>query len=139
MSTSLTKICLCFAGIFVAGSLFAGPMPAEKNVTPMAPVPECTWTGFYIGGNVGITEFYARVTDDNDFENFDVTRTFDTGAFIGGAQIGYNYQWNQLVFGVEADASGSTAEIRKDNCYENDCSEAYSEGFHENLRVDFLA
>ena len=129
MKLSLTKLFLSIAAVFVASSLVAGPMPSEKNMAPIAPAPECTWTGFYIGLNVGATDYYARVTDEGDF--YDIfTRDRDTGAFTGGGQIGYNYQWNQLVFGVEADASGSTAEIEK----------YYDFGdWHSYAKVDFMA
>src|SRR2546423_9729535 len=105
MRTSLTKICLSIAGNFVAGSLVAGPVPMDKNVTPMAPVPECNWTGFYVGVNVGITELHSSFTDVNNWENR-ADNSYYTPAFIGGGQVGYNYQWQDLVFGIEADFLG---------------------------------
>jgi len=127
---TLTKYFLlaAAAAIALAASSFAGPVTAEKNVTPMAPAPECTWTGFYIGLNAGVTEYYARVTDDDDF--YDIfTRDRDTGAFIGGGQAGYNFQWDQLVFGIEGDASGSTAKVAK----------TYDFGdWHDYGKVDFM-
>jgi len=135
---TFTKLVLSITAalVFVASS-FAGGYPQEKGIAPMQPAPACDWSGLYIGGNVGITEFYTRITDDNEFETFRTTSTADTGAFIGGAQIGYNYQLGQLVVGVELDASGSTAEIKKDPCVDNDCSPS-GEGFHNTSRVDFL-
>lgn len=122
--------------VAIAGSALAGGF-SEKNIAPQV-APACDWSGLYIGGNVGVTEFYTRITDDNEFETFRTASTADTGAFIGGAQIGYNHQLGQLVVGVELDASGSTAEIKKDPCVENDCSPS-GEGFHNISRVDFLA
>jgi outer membrane immunogenic protein len=116
MMNSLTKFLLVsvavVGAILVVGSSFAGPMSAEKNVTPMAPAPACDWSGFYIGLNAGVTNYTLRITDVDDWDSFS-TREYDTGAFIGGGQVGYNLQFGQLVLGVEADASGSTAKISK--------------------------
>src|SRR5437867_8795398 len=118
MRTSLTTTYLSLAGIFVAGSLFAGPMPAEKNVTPIAPAPECTWTGFYIGINAGVGQLDSTFTDRNDWDDsWSGTRKWTETAFVGGGQVGYNYQWQDLVFGIEADFSGSTADITRDSLY----------------------
>jgi outer membrane immunogenic protein len=129
MKTSLTKCFLAFCALALAIPALAGPLPQEKNISPIAPAPECTWTGFYIGLNVGATDYYSRITDEGDFFTGS-TWDRDTGAFIGGGQIGYNYQWNQLVFGVEADASGSTAEIEK----------YYDYGYWRNYgSVDFMS
>ncbi len=142
MRTSLTKICLSLAGIFVAGSLFAGPMPAEKNVTPMAPVPECNWTGFYIGINAGVGQLDSGFTDRSDWESY-ATRQFTETAFVGGGQIGFNYQWQDLVLGIEADASGSTADIKRhstDYYPENNAEyPPYAEGYVDRAQIDFMA
>jgi len=88
-----------------------------KQVAP-APAPTCdfTWTGFYIGGNAG----YGWGNADTDFRPLPDPVTFgslepttlspDPGGFIGGGQIGYNYQWNWLVLGAETDFQGSDIE-----------------------------
>jgi len=43
------------------------------------------------------------------FSTENILSTFDTGArgYIGGAQIGYNYQTNKIVWGIEADFQGA--------------------------------
>ncbi len=110
MRASLTKICLSLAGIFVAGSLFAGPVPMDKSVVPVQPA--CDWTGFYIGVNAGVGQLDSTFTDRNDWYDY-ATQKFTETAFVGGGQIGYNYQWQDLVFGIEADFSGSTADIKR--------------------------
>jgi len=71
-------------------------------------VPMYNWTGFYIGLNAG----YSWGRQENDLV---VTATGATlfsnsdhlNGFIGGGQIGYNWQVNQWVFGLEADFQGS--------------------------------
>ncbi len=74
------------------------------------------WSGFYFGGNIG-----AAVADPGNaltignvsyFANaalpgVNATGTFSdsSSGFIGGPQIGYNYQIGNALFGVEADFS----------------------------------
>src|SRR5712691_3380684 len=94
--TTVTGLAICFAG---------PERFSSKEVTPMAPAPACDWTGFYIGVNAGITEYQARFTDQDYYWN-GATTTYEKPAFIGGGQVGYNYQWRDLVFGIEADFSG---------------------------------
>ena len=137
MKISLTKICFSLAGIFIAGSLFAGPVPMDKNVTPMAPEPECTWTGLYIGINVGAGQLDSTFTDRNDYFGYE-TREFTETAFVGGGQAGYNYQWQDLVFGIEADFSGSTADIKRDNFYNEYFNEGYVYGPVDKAQIDFM-
>ena len=110
------------ASAALALSVVAGPepMPSGKEMKQVAPAPpECdyTWTGFYIGGNAG----YGWGNADTHFDPLPDAATFfdlapqslnpDPEGFIGGGQIGYNWQWNKwLVLGVETDFQGSDME-----------------------------
>jgi outer membrane immunogenic protein len=75
---------------------------AVKAPPPPIMVPLFTWTGFYLGGNLGAAWGQRSVTDvfGNTF-----TRTSD-GRFIGGGQLGYNWQTGNFVLGVEGDIDG---------------------------------
>jgi len=64
----------------------------------LAPVPVYNWTGFYVGVNAG----YSWGQQDNSISGTAVG-TNKVNGFIGGGQIGYNWQVNQIVFGLEAD------------------------------------
>ena len=112
------------AGFTVAAS--AADLPRRAAPPVFAPVPVFTWTGFYAGFNAG----YGFNTQDNRaatvvavpgtaalFTNAAGTAfapgvlAFGNGAsndgFVGGGQIGYNYQFTPgsgVVIGVEADA-----------------------------------
>lgn len=114
--------CLAFA---VCGSIalslpaFGGPEPLSsgkemKEVAP-APVPECTWTGFYIGLNVGGQWGHS---EDKDFDYnfgpppFEKPWGYDESGVIAGGQIGYNFQWNWIVLGIEADGGFMNLEGR---------------------------
>ncbi len=91
----------------------------DKQMTAAVAAPECNWTGFYIGGNAGV-----------NFNEFDLSETLDSInqptqdqgpvvfqdeaengrdelEFIGGWQIGYNFQWKRWVFGIEGDFQGA--------------------------------
>jgi outer membrane immunogenic protein len=56
--------------------------------------PAFTWTGFYVGGNVG--GIWGKFTDAGSFINS------KTGVTAGGT-VGYNYQIGQIVVGLEGD------------------------------------
>jgi outer membrane immunogenic protein len=62
------------------------PRKAPSYVPPLAP-PPISWTGCYIGGNVG--GVFTRV--EADFNIGTINR--DNSGFTGGGQIGCDYQW----------------------------------------------
>ena len=76
---------------------------AEKMIpvkAPPAPMPPpFTWTGFYIGGNFGVA--WAHHDFHDTFFNSSFVDGTGNGHFIGGGQVGLNYQVNQFVWGVE--------------------------------------
>jgi len=125
----------------VAIPVFAGPMPmAEKNVAPMA--PSCDWTGLYIGVHAGVTELRSGFTDLNDWEEYGTMTYQDTG-FIGGGQIGYNYQWRDLVIGIEADFSGLAGARNHENApYGEEAGHGESgfeeEGWDQTAKIDYM-
>src|SRR5262245_52324814 len=91
----------------------AADLPYTK-APPMVPVPIWTWTGFYVGANVG-----WGFVDGDRFGVHDtaggIVTAVGTPAFLGdfgnldgdgvtvGGQIGYNWQIGGWVFGVEGD------------------------------------
>lgn len=107
------KALSCFATIFcsltLALSAIAGPEPMSsgkemKQVAP-APVPECNWSGFYIGLLVGGQWGHS---EDRSLDGYAVRDPgniwgYDESGVVAGGQVGYNFQWNWLVIGAEAD------------------------------------
>jgi outer membrane immunogenic protein len=84
--------------------------------------PLYNWGGLYVGGNVGggiardrTSEPTARtngvITGAETFERFGVAPK----GVLGGAQIGYNWQAANWVFGLETDIQGSSFKDNK-NC-----------------------
>jgi outer membrane immunogenic protein len=97
-----------------SGVAFAADLPS-RNSAPLAPVyvaPAFTWTGFYAGVNAGYgfgASNEAKTTGSTGFSGLigpgiaPGALKVDGDGFVGGGQIGYNVQMNQLVYGVEAD------------------------------------
>jgi outer membrane immunogenic protein len=107
----------------VSESAFAADIAVKAP--PLAPTPVYSWTGWYVGGNLGASFGHANT----DFNAVPVTVTAvgasvtapgvagsDTehpSGFIGGGQIGYNWQYSPLiVIGLEADFQGA---LERDN------------------------
>src|ERR1700741_1374951 len=77
------------------------------SVPVKAPAAPFSWTGWYIGLNEGGALDKSRIADPFVDPIFGTTQVFSdrvrsTGSFMGG-QIGYNYQVNSTVYGIEAD------------------------------------
>ena len=82
----------------------ARPAPYAPPPPVYAP-PPFSWTGFYLGGNVGGAWAHRDVTDTfflGDFGNGN-----NNGVFIGGGQVGYNWQVGYAVLGIEAEVDGA--------------------------------
>jgi len=87
----------------LASPAMAADWPAipPTYAPPPAPPPAIYswWTGCYLGGNLGgaWTRAFYRADNSAVVEDF----TFIPKAVIGGGQLGCQYQWNSLVFGLE--------------------------------------
>src|SRR5579862_5816646 len=79
----------------------AGPTMAQQPYS---------WSGFYVGGNAG-----AGTVTDQGWTTNDATPVDRTGwgGLVGG-QVGYNAQYNMLVFGVEAEGFWSSMQDHAD-------------------------
>lgn len=84
------------ANASLAADLTRPPPPPP----PVIVVPVFNWTGLYLGGNLGGAWSQGTVTDTLTGLNFNGT---GNGTFIGGGQVGFNYQVGNVVFGAEGD------------------------------------
>jgi outer membrane immunogenic protein len=106
------------AAIAVASAASAADLAARPYTKAPVMAPVYDWTGFYIGGNVGYS--WGRSSDTSTLTNGAGTVLFTTGAganmdgVIGGGQIGYNWQIQNWVWGLEADIQGSDQKGRRD-------------------------
>jgi outer membrane immunogenic protein len=92
-------------------SALAGDISGARGGLKDVYVPVNNWAGFYIGVNAGGAFDASKVSNlgvTTEEETFLVsTQKFDS-QFIGGGQIGYNFQWGQWVLGIEGDIDAST-------------------------------
>ena len=107
----MKKLVLAGAAL-IAMSLpsFAADLPAKAPI--LAPAPIFSWTGLYVGGHIGGT--WADVTWVNTanttlFGDLSAGNGFSQSdsAIFGGAHVGYNWQVNNIVFGLEGSISGT--------------------------------
>ena len=102
-------------GALVLAALTVPAFAADMPVKSPSPPPPFSWTGFYVGGNVGAVASLPSGTSDF-LDTFGVIFATPEAAsnpqqfssanwsFTGGFQAGYNWQVDPLwVFGVEAD------------------------------------
>ncbi len=100
----------------------AADLPRRAAPPVFTPVPVFTWTGFYAGFNAGygfgvqdaLAPTQVNTIDNRVFNGPPGTVAaviFNNGSrndgFVGGGQIGYNYQFTPgsgIVVGIEADA-----------------------------------
>ncbi len=146
-----------FASLLVATSAFAADLPVYTKAPPVAVVYD--WTGYYIGTNVGYS-FGRGSTDGNitGTQNVSVFRTAgptlvssvntalptlpltgraDVNGFIGGGQLGYNWQRDQWVFGLEGDIQFSNERGSGDVCTVAGCP-AGSFQFTRDYKLDWF-
>lgn len=91
------------ATVLVTGAQAADIAVPRQPVAAEVVAPVWTWNGFYAGAHIGYGWGRANW-------NFIQTAGFvspSTNGVFGGVQVGYNYQINQFVLGLEADASAA--------------------------------
>ncbi len=101
----MKKIALAVMATLLGSPAWAADMAVKA---PPLTSPIWTWTGFYVGGNVGYS--WGRAPTDVAFIQNSTGVTFATVAntpqlngALGGVQAGYNWQVDRLVLGAEAD------------------------------------
>jgi outer membrane immunogenic protein len=90
------------AVVAATATLMAAPaFAADMNRGTYAPAPYSafSWAGPYLGANLGYQ--FGSVSNSGGA---------DPGGFMGGLQVGYNFQSGQFVYGVEGDIQFSNAE-----------------------------
>lgn len=105
------------AALMTGRSVFAADLATAlpTKAPPVAPVPYFSWTGCYVGGNIGGGWGNKELTDAPNGEvvaytdNPSVTSLSDNiSGFLGGGQIGCNYQFaKNWVIGLEGGISGA--------------------------------
>jgi outer membrane immunogenic protein len=102
----------------LASPVMAADMPVKTSLPPPA-APAFSWTGVYFGLNAGwlgadnsmVNRATPGIDSGIDVQDLAAPSTGEVSVgnksgFIGGAEIGYNYQFNNWVAGIEADIQG---------------------------------
>jgi outer membrane immunogenic protein len=89
----------------------AADLAVKAPVYKAVPMAVWSWTGFYIGGNVGYSwgnsDSTETITNGVGATLFTNSGSFKLNGPIGGGQIGYNWQSDNWVYGVEGDIQAS--------------------------------
>jgi len=115
----LGSVALVALGL-VAPAAFAAERAVPAYTPPPPPVPVYTWSGCYVGASAGTSYgtsqhfttagsiFTGR--GDGPVPGGNITDSFNLSGFIGGGQIGCNYQFGVWVIGVEGDGAATNKE-----------------------------
>src|SRR5262245_17955268 len=99
--------CVSCAGLQLAA---AADIPFPVKSPPPPPAAPASWAGFYVGGQIGYGTDAVRWRNLGASTFFSplnsVTRDRGDGA-IGGGQLGYNFQFNRLVLGLEGSVAAA--------------------------------
>jgi outer membrane immunogenic protein len=93
----------------LAGQAFAADLPSRKEAPVyVAPAPIYNWTGFYggldIGGSFGNANLWVP---GNPINGYTFSHNANNDGVIGGGFIGYNYQVNNFVLGLQGEFDGT--------------------------------
>ena len=91
IGASALTVATMLAGVSTVA--LAADLPSRRAppvYAPPPPIPVFTWTGLYIGGNVGA----AFGQDRGPFG------TGNSASFVGGAQVGFNYEFGSSTAGL---------------------------------------
>jgi outer membrane immunogenic protein len=106
----MKKLLLVGAALLASTAVHAADMAMPVKAPAPMPVPVYDWSGVYIGGHVGAGWSNNAVSDPGlgflgIILNVPAVQNVYGSGFIGGGQVGWNYQIGRLVIGTEFDAN----------------------------------
>jgi outer membrane immunogenic protein len=108
-------------GVVFAHGATAADLPVAPAYRPAPIVVPYNWNGYYLGANVGWSRAESNITwSPNPFGFVDAAaiaaasnNRLTSNSATGGVQTGYNWQWGNVVAGIEGDVSfmGNNANV----------------------------
>ncbi len=127
---------VALAALAICGPAWAADMPRKAPAAPPAAAPAApavTWTGCYVGGNIGggwALKDWANPSSNP--ENPGDRGTAALGGFVGGGQIGCDYQFSgSWVIGIQGMFDGASLK--------GDILDSFNPDFDLTNRVDWFA
>lgn len=127
---------VALAALVIGSSALAADMPRKAPAAPPAAAPAApavTWTGCYVGGNIGggwALKDWANPSSNP--ENPGDRGTAALGGFVGGGQIGCDYQFSgSWVIGIQGMFDGASLK--------GDILDSFDPDFDLTNRVDWFA
>ena len=142
MKKSVVVIGAAFAVLLVTRPAAAADLrPPVYTAAPQI-VAAPSWTGFYIGVNTGYIRDHVNASGQalpmpaSGGTAVLSSQSFEPSGWLGGGQLGYNYQWQYLVLGVEADIQASEVDGDSSTYFTNPTNPRNGAlGFGSNLRA----
>jgi outer membrane immunogenic protein len=105
----LRQILLSSAALAALSTVsLAADLPARKTApAPYVAAPIFTWTGFYVGAQVGAAWTNDKVSDYTTGGVYLGSGKVNSSSVVGGLHAGYNMQTGAIVYGIEADLEAS--------------------------------
>ncbi len=103
-------ISMALGAVVASSSVQAADLAFKAPPRAVAPAATFDWSGIYIGGHIGGGWATNDISDPGlgivgTILGVPPIQTVDSSGFIGGGQIGWNYQLGRFVLGTEADFS----------------------------------
>jgi outer membrane immunogenic protein len=98
---------ILFSAVAIAAvttGTLAADLPSRKAPPVYAPPPLFTWTGLYLGAQIG----YAWGSNNVNLPTVPASANTNLSGITGGVHVGYNYQVSQIVLGIEGDGDGTS-------------------------------
>jgi len=137
------------AAAFCGAPALAADLPTKAPARAyVAPAPVFTWTGFYVGGNIGGHWGSDKISSSTDplgwtpagaaFIDSNSPATLNSDGVIGGVQAGYNWQAGSGVFGIETDANWLGGSSSRTWVSSGVATPAPGDFMHNTSQADFL-
>jgi outer membrane immunogenic protein len=104
-TVNIRLFALASVSVLALGVVGAQAADLTYEAAPVAAAPAAfNWTGFYLGVHAGaaITDFEFSSPEGDSFSD-------DNTGFLGGVQAGYNWQFDQIVVGLQTDFAYTSA------------------------------